>query len=38
MGLSFRDVAEAIDSPSPNAARMTVTRAIERLAEVMDEH
>jgi len=38
MGLSYREIADAIESPSSNAARMTVTRAIEQMAEVMDEH
>jgi RNA polymerase sigma factor (sigma-70 family) len=34
-GYSHREIAEAIDSPSANAARMTVTRALVRLAELM---
>jgi len=37
LGLGYREIADAIGSPSDNAARMTVTRAIERMAEVMDE-
>lgn len=36
-GFTHREVAEAIGSPSPNAARMTVARALVRLAEVMNE-
>jgi len=35
-GFSYDEVAGAIGSPSANAARMTVTRALERLAEVME--
>ena len=37
LGFSHAEVAEAIGSPSPDAARMLVTRALLRLAEVMDE-
>jgi RNA polymerase sigma-70 factor (ECF subfamily) len=36
-GFSYQEVADAIDSPSANAARMTVTRALAQLAEVMDD-
>lgn len=36
-GYSHQEIAEAIGSPSANAARMTVTRALARLAEIMDE-
>lgn len=34
-GYSYEEVAQAIGSPSANAARMTVTRALARLAKVM---
>jgi RNA polymerase sigma-70 factor (ECF subfamily) len=37
LGFTHREVAEAIGSPSPNAARMLVARALIRLAEVMHE-
>jgi RNA polymerase sigma-70 factor (ECF subfamily) len=37
MGFTHAEVAEAIGSPSWNAARMMVVRALVRLAEVMDE-
>ena len=37
-GMKFEDIAEATGKPSANAARMAVSRAILRLAEVMDEH
>ena len=33
MGLSFQQVAEATESPSADAARMLVTRALARLSE-----
>jgi RNA polymerase sigma factor (sigma-70 family) len=36
MGFTYPDIAEAIGAPSPNAARMTVARALARLAEVMN--
>lgn len=36
-GYSHQEIADAIGSPSANAARMTVTRALVRLAEIMDE-
>jgi len=35
LGFTHREVAEALGSPSPNAARMVVSRALARLAEVM---
>ena len=38
LGFSHTEVAEAIGSPSPDAARMLVTRALLQLAEVMDAH
>ena len=37
MGFSYEEVAEAIGSPSVDAARMLVTRALTRLAETMRE-
>lgn len=36
-GYSHQEIAQAIGSPSANAARMMITRALVRLAEVMDE-
>jgi RNA polymerase sigma-70 factor (ECF subfamily) len=36
-GFSFQEVADAIESPSANAARMMVTRALAQMAEVMDD-
>jgi RNA polymerase sigma factor (sigma-70 family) len=36
MGFTHDEVAAALGLPSPNAARMRVTRALERLAESMD--
>jgi RNA polymerase sigma-70 factor (ECF subfamily) len=37
-GMKFEEIAEATGKASSDAARMTVTRAILRLAEVMDVH
>ena len=37
LGFTYQEVARSLGSPSANAARMTVTRALVRLAEVMDE-
>lgn len=37
MGLSYREIAEAAGSPSENAARLAVARAVMLLAEQMDE-
>lgn len=37
LGWSYREVAEAIGSPSANAARMVVTRALTRMAELMEK-
>ncbi len=37
LGLSYREIAQAAGSPSENAARMAVARAVMRLAEQMDE-
>jgi RNA polymerase sigma-70 factor (ECF subfamily) len=38
LGFTYDEVALAVGFPSANAARMAVTRALARLAEVMDEH
>jgi RNA polymerase sigma-70 factor (ECF subfamily) len=38
MGYSYDEVADAVASPSPNAARMMVTRALVRLAQDMESH
>lgn len=38
LGLPYQQVADAIGSLSANAARMTVVRALSRLAEHMKEH
>ncbi len=37
MGLSYDEIAAAMDKPSANAARMMVARSIARLAETMEE-
>ncbi len=37
MGMSYPEIAEAVGIPSANAARMAVSRALVRLAEVLDE-
>jgi len=37
-GLSHQEIAEALSKPSPNAARMTVARALQALAEHLDGH
>jgi RNA polymerase sigma factor (sigma-70 family) len=37
LGFTYEEVARSLGSPSANAARMKVTRALVRLAEVMDE-
>jgi len=37
-GCTYPEIAEALGKPSANAARMTVSRALVRLAEEMDEH
>lgn len=36
LGFTYQQVAEALGSPSANAARMLISRALVRLAEVMD--
>ena len=35
MGCSYAEIAEAMGKPSPDAARMAVSRALVRLAEEM---
>ena len=35
MGCSYAEIAESMGKPSPDAARMTVSRALVRLAEEM---
>jgi RNA polymerase sigma factor (sigma-70 family) len=35
LGLSFKEIAAQLGKPSPNAARMAVNRAVERLANEM---
>ena len=37
LGFTHVEVAEAVGSPTPNAARMLISRALVRLAEVMHE-
>jgi len=37
MGCTYEEIAQAVGSPSPNAARMTISRALVRLSEFMDE-
>lgn len=36
LGMSYADVADVLHKPSPDAARMTVARALVRLAEQME--
>src|SRR5207249_1324583 len=36
-GFTYQQVAEALDRPTPNAARLLVTRALLRLAHLMHE-
>ena len=36
MGLSYQDVADAVESPSANAARMMISRGLVQLSEAMD--
>ena len=38
LGFDYAQIAEALGRPSADAARMTVGRALVRLAEVMHEH
>jgi RNA polymerase sigma factor (sigma-70 family) len=38
MGYSYEEIAEAVGLPSANAARMTVARALVRLAHDMEAH
>jgi RNA polymerase sigma factor (sigma-70 family) len=35
LGLSFKEIAAQLEKPTPDAARMAVNRAIERLADAM---
>jgi DNA-directed RNA polymerase specialized sigma24 family protein len=37
-GFTHRQIADALGSPSPNAARMLVSRALVRLSRIMDQH
>lgn len=37
LGFSYREIAQALGRPSANAARMMVSRAVVRLAELMSE-
>ncbi len=37
MGCSYAEIAEAIGKASPDAARMTVSRALVRLAQLMSD-
>jgi RNA polymerase sigma-70 factor (ECF subfamily) len=37
-GCSYSEIADALGKATANAARMTVSRALVRLAEAMDEH
>jgi RNA polymerase sigma factor (sigma-70 family) len=37
-GFGYREIAAAIGSPSTNAARMLVSRAMVKLSKTMDEH
>lgn len=37
-GMSYPEIAEALDTPSANATRMMIARSLIQLAEVMDEH
>jgi RNA polymerase sigma-70 factor (ECF subfamily) len=36
LGFTYPEIAAALGSPTPNAARMMVTRGVIRLAEIMD--
>lgn len=36
-GYTYRQIAEALDRPSPNATRLMVTRALIRVAELMND-
>ena len=38
MGQSYEEIATLLGKPSPDAARMTVSRALVRLAREMDRH
>lgn len=36
-GMTYAEIAQELGSPSPNAARMMISRALMRMAEAMDE-
>ncbi len=38
LGFSYKEIAKAVGSPSSNAARMAVARALARLAEALGEN
>jgi len=38
LGIGYEEIAEVIGSPSWNAARMVISRALVRLSEMMDAH
>lgn len=38
LGFSHQEIADAIGSPSPDAARMLVSRALVQLAKTLEEH
>lgn len=38
LGIGYEEIAEVIGSPSWNAARMVISRALVRLSEMMDDH
>ena len=38
LGLSYEEIAEVIGSPTWNAARMLISRALIKLSQVMDVH
>jgi hypothetical protein len=35
LGCAYQEIAHLIEKPSPDAARMTVARALAKLAELM---
>ena len=35
LGCSYHEIAALVDKPTPDAARMTVTRALAKLARLM---
>jgi len=38
LGLSYQEIAALVEKPTPDAARMAVARALQRLAQVMAAH